>query len=428
MYPLDDSGGFCYVGAMASVLKAKYKCSPSGKVAFTVAHIPVSAPCQSRQTSTPTKKSQSEGKPAVSSQKGRAGYGELGRKSKASWKTLRNVRERMAAGELEYGKNQCWFVTLTQPSIDPRAFEALARYSSYALNRINQWLLRRFGTRDFFRVSVWEYQKRGSLHLHLMLAANFLSADLIEDFQQGLAAIWYRILGDISKRFESLPHRASDGHDWKLEELQGKKRIKNFCDVQQIKKSIVAYLSTYLSNSNHGNKSSSKQALREKFFPIATWCQWSRRATALMEKFTDEIELGECEPDKKPELERRIDAMRQKVTPAPDTDVLPSQNPYTVGLYYIPPADSPAIDAPLWAGFIASIAHMFRPKLRDDRAREYNADIVQTNDACTEQGLDVELTVRKYYRALRIAARRPPVINLIRSALLRFAPKLAIMV
>jgi hypothetical protein len=50
-----------------------------------------------------------------------------------------------------------------------------------------------------------------------------------------------------------------------------------------VEKSVSAYLSEYLSESNHGKD---KNYLRARNYPIATWAQWDRKATDLYKEYS----------------------------------------------------------------------------------------------------------------------------------------------
>lgn len=80
-----------------------------------------------------------------------------------------NVREHVAAMEGEYGKS-ARFLTLTFPGSTIGAIHAVSRYSGLLHRSIQQWI------RDTIPgsavASVWELQKRGMLHLHILVASH----------------------------------------------------------------------------------------------------------------------------------------------------------------------------------------------------------------------------------------------------------------
>jgi hypothetical protein len=273
----------------------------------------------------------------------RPGWGALGNKPKASWKSCRNARERMAAAELEYGTSNGLLLTVTLPSISPRAFEALARYSSYAMDRLNRELKRYFADKEFARVAAWEYQERGALHAHIYIAGQNFKRTNVGDFSSRMAYIWHRILASIGEKFDANMFARKDGGTWRLEQLKritNKKKECVFVNVQKVRKSVVAYLSSYLADSNHEKDSKGKNSLREKFFPIATWFQWNRKATELFDKHIQEIELGDANIDHLPMFRKMLKnaakRLEKTVNMAKDTKVLSPKNPYNHGMYWLP--------------------------------------------------------------------------------------------
>jgi len=339
-----------------------------------------------------------------------AGKGGLGRKKKMSWKSSVNLRERMAATELEYGRENSWFLTLTQPSTDARAYEALARYSSYAIDRLNREFNRCFQGQKFSRCSVWEYQDRGSLHCHILISSDCIHAMNIEEFRLHICKVWHRILAAISSRFESQPFLSSFGKNWSLEELSTLKNEKGkyiFVDCQQVRKSIVAYLSSYLSGSNHEEKGQSKNDKRENFFPIATWCQWNKRATELFDKYSDSFDLGECEPDRKRDLIRIKESLHfdilKKIPLARNTEVKEPQNPYNEGLYFIPAKPQNSSLARLLVGYIEKLQHIFKPSKEQSEIKEYPPILLK--DLIEYDSELAELAIREYERNQREGSR-----------------------
>lgn len=87
-------------------------------------------------------------------------------------------------------------VTLTLPANYTEAFTALAAYSGYAVNRLFQPIRRDYGS-DCLWFFVWEYQRRGALHMHICI--------FHEDENEGqkicarLIDQWHKILCDISE-------------------------------------------------------------------------------------------------------------------------------------------------------------------------------------------------------------------------------------
>jgi hypothetical protein len=225
------------------------------------------------------------------------GKGGLGNKSKMSRKTSRALSERMAA--IELWADAGVFVTLTLPIQCELAYEALARQSSYAVNRLTQYFRNNFNQENYARCGVWEYQRRGALHYHLYLGVNenfwddfamseslaLLSGgcvfpiDLMAQFRLRLARQWENILDSVGLMYGI--KMVDDSHRDRLSNYQDLGQ--RFCNVQIVEKSVSAYLSEYLSESNHGKD---KNYLRARNYPIATWAQWDRKATDLYKEYS----------------------------------------------------------------------------------------------------------------------------------------------
>lgn len=217
------------------------------------------------------------------------GHGLLGNKQSMSKRTSIAIGERMAAQELEHGRENLLFCTFTLPGGGGIQFETLARWSSYAVNRLSQWLRDNLGTGNYTRCGVWEYQKRGALHYHLCLGFyDGCMPPLLCWFRKRLSVAWMQTLNGISGEsgVEMLSGRYSE-ECMQSRLLDYEDLGKRFVNVQPVEKSVAAYLSSYLAESNHGG---GKNALRSQYHPIATWAQWDRAVTAIWRKHTREVE------------------------------------------------------------------------------------------------------------------------------------------
>lgn len=223
------------------------------------------------------------------------GYGGLGNKPCMSSGTATNGRERMVAMEVEFGRDNCLFGTATLPSVSPRAFEGLARFSSYAVNRMSVWLKDRFKDELVARVGVWEYQKRGALHYHFALGGECIHAVDLKELRREMAVNWMSILESIESAFECQCFLDSNNRARDKQRLLDYDDLgQRFVNLQRVEKSIAGYLSSYLGESNHDDENgeiSSKNLLRKGFYPIATWMQWNRFSTELFRKHSVECTL-----------------------------------------------------------------------------------------------------------------------------------------
>lgn len=328
------------------------------------------------------------------------GKGSLGNKQKASWKTCNNAYERLAAIEKEYGKRGCLFITLTQPSTDKRAFEALARWSSYAVDRLNRSIKRMMGDSDHCRVSVWEYQKRGSLHMHMVIGSDWVRKCSVSAVQKVLSKKWYSILEDISKRFESIPFLGSNGVQRSYGDLMDIHGGEHFCNVQRVKLSVCAYLAKYMAESNHEQK----QKLREENFPVATWIQWNRQATAMYEKYMEDFDLGYAAIDHRHQIESAITTSLCEVKCKEGTGVVPPKNPYNFGGYYIGDKNQELHNARVIVSCLERISRFFKSE-EDFKTRQSSYCGNVTVPVEKPMSLSLELLQRRIDRELRIQAR-----------------------
>jgi len=92
---------------------------------------------------------------------------------------------------------QCHEVCLTLPADHEAAFAALAKNTYFATNRIFAYLKKQYeGKVSWFYV--WEYQKRGALHLHI--AVHHKDSTLLDTICGDIKRAWIRILQDIGDR------------------------------------------------------------------------------------------------------------------------------------------------------------------------------------------------------------------------------------
>jgi hypothetical protein len=150
------------------------------------------------------------------------------------------ILESGAALERAIHKSKARFLTLTLPTSVTENYHYLADWSGYLINLLLQQI--RNYRRDhkvkyeIYSLFVWEYQKRGALHLHFLLASEFQ----VDDLAQILYHAWFRGLEHIENKAGcDLFGQWRDRPDiWKL----GNK-------IELIKKSIARYLSKYASKS-----------------------------------------------------------------------------------------------------------------------------------------------------------------------------------
>lgn len=144
-------------------------------------------------------------------------------------------------------------VTLTLPANHSLAFAALASQSGYIINRLFQPIRRKYGSLCLW-FFVWEYQKRGALHLHIAVyhpdecEGLWICTQLIEH--------WHKLLIDISERCDT---------DMFLSKHSDRATLRQFHQhhCQPMKRSLGAYFSKY------AGKKESKQAWYCQKYPVS---------------------------------------------------------------------------------------------------------------------------------------------------------------
>lgn len=139
-----------------------------------------------------TKKSQRSLEPKL-----RAGFGIAPSPKSFTNASGQKLRECGAAiDHVQSDLNKIYCVTLTLPANYHEAFKALSNYSAYCINRLFQPLRRKYGE-SLLWFFVWEYQKRGALHLHIAVSHD--STGIAKEASQLLITQWEKVLLDISK-------------------------------------------------------------------------------------------------------------------------------------------------------------------------------------------------------------------------------------
>lgn len=163
-------------------------------------------------------------------------------------------------------------LTGTLPGSSSKAFRALAEFSSYASKTLTNWITRRQPGAAW--QYVWEYQKRGALHIHLVCELSIHSASYIRSHFKDE---WNRILRSIC-RFSQVDLFAKTSRYSHPEK-------KTQADVTICTREPSRYLSKYIA----------KQGTHAKAFgryPPKTWYQVSR---SLLKRLSDRTETYEIE-------------------------------------------------------------------------------------------------------------------------------------
>jgi len=162
-----------------------------------------------------------------------------------------------------YPSGLCFFLTLTVPTSTEEGCKVLSAGSGYLVDRITGWLKRRILDEQY--VYVWERQKRGSPHLHIMFRA--MPFDKAQNVYSVLRRQWHKILCDLSEESGVDLFLSDRGGSWKQQPQSLN------VDVKVVKRDFAAYISKYIS------KGESAEGATQWFNPGRWWgCSRSLRA------------------------------------------------------------------------------------------------------------------------------------------------------
>ena len=156
--------------------------------------------------------------------------------------------------------NKCRVVTLTLPSSDSKAYQAISDYSGYAVNRLFQIVRRDHELAHWFYV--YEHQKRGALHLHICVYHD--DPQVSEQIGIALCAKWVEVLQDIGKRsgvnmlFSKGFNRTCEPHEIQL-------------DNQAMRLGCGAYFSKYASKNSGKFQNDINSINARKYPPSSFW-------------------------------------------------------------------------------------------------------------------------------------------------------------
>jgi hypothetical protein len=172
----------------------------------------------------------------------RRGYGKDNLPKQFSRHTAQKIRESGAVVDRLCGgdPSQARVITLTLPANTVRAFQVLARYSAYIINRLFQKVRRQSNIFNWF--FVWEYQKRGALHLHICLQTEDKKTGY--DAGNELITDWYQILEDLENKTSVQMFAQPNKGFCKVQKFEAK------CLNQEMRKSCGGYFSKYASKAN----------------------------------------------------------------------------------------------------------------------------------------------------------------------------------
>ena len=152
-------------------------------------------------------------------------------------------------------------VTLTLPADTYEAKKALAAYSGYAVNRIFQPVRRDYPECNnwFF---VWEYQKRGALHLHIAIYHD--DREISEEIGNKLIETWHDVLTDIGFKADCCMFTSKKKDRCTIRSLHQNVN-------QEMKKSCGGYFSKYAAKGENGKERIKMERWSKLYSPSRFW-------------------------------------------------------------------------------------------------------------------------------------------------------------
>jgi hypothetical protein len=169
-------------------------------------------------------------------------------------------------------KEQSRFITITLPASTYEANALLADNSAYVVNRLFQYIRRQ--REEIYYFWAWEFQKRGALHMHLLIASPDCKSDRIQEISQGFVSKYYDLLGELSDEsgIDMFATKYGKTHRNNPERWQNK--------IVMPEKDISKYCSKYLSKDGNAKKPWQKPD-DSLCYPSRMWGSSSNLKTAI---------------------------------------------------------------------------------------------------------------------------------------------------
>lgn len=184
----------------------------------------------------------------------KAGYGwlpdgtQFGARSRLR---LKEICSSIDSGPLE----NLVFLTGTLPGSHRDALVAISEWSSWVVTRLTQWLRDKFPLAKY--CGVWEFQRRGALHMHVIVRTE--TSGEARALLGAWKSRWIALLDGVKRRSGKDVWKRNRGDSWESARWVCK------TDAQRVEKSATRYLSKYLS------KSACKLRSGAAFPPVRWW-------------------------------------------------------------------------------------------------------------------------------------------------------------
>ena len=177
------------------------------------------------------------------------GFGALSKGTTFGRAAKRFIRE---AGALvdRADKSHVVFLTGTLPGTTDASMMALAQWSGWVVQTVLNWV--RDYAIDGRAFGVWEWQKRGALHLHVCVECKTVQQAI--NLKKRWKARWIKIMDSVSLRSGQDLYGRKIGGTWKNHKWVTR------TDAQTVVKSVGCYLSKYLSKGSQSLRRISRYA------------------------------------------------------------------------------------------------------------------------------------------------------------------------
>lgn len=214
-----------------------------------------------------------------SGSKNKGGWGHPAKLTTFGKKARHTLLQAGAVVDAIAGKN-IYEVTCTIPGSTPEAFEAVANWSGWIINRLIQPFRDR--GKDALWFYVWELQKRGALHLHFAIAAFTLAEAKL--LAEGLEYQWWELLLELSEKAGVDVFARSERRSWRDKPAVWQSHV------SAVRKSVAAYFSKYLGKAV--SRSQGQKQRGGKVYCPARWWGCSSKVKRLIAENTMKYEIS----------------------------------------------------------------------------------------------------------------------------------------
>lgn len=226
--------------------------------------------------------------------KRKAGFGHLPAETRFGARGRDTLREFGAIVDEVYGKNAL-FCTMTLPGTGDAQYKALAEWSGYVVQRICQWFRDNLPECEYGWV--WEWQKRGALHFHSVVAC--ADAGRLDSVSVRWKEFCRGVLQDTSERANiNLFENTETGEDHSRRDCIQ-------MDCQKMEKSALRYLSKYLGKRK-------EPGFGRSFYAPSRWWSVSNSALSKIKARRRSIRIESCSFEKISEV---VNCAMQAVLP-----------------------------------------------------------------------------------------------------------------